>query len=49
MNLLQKAKELILEETAAQGVLQMAEKTAVKTLREMFSFAGYDVTIEFKE
>lgn len=43
------AKELILEETAGQGVLQMAEKTAEKTLREMFLFAGYDVTIEFKE
>ena len=43
------AKELILEETAGQGVLIMAEKNAEKTLREMFSFAGYDVTIEFKE
>lgn len=43
------AKELILEETAGQGVLQMAEKTAEKTLKEMFLFAGYDVTIEFRE
>jgi hypothetical protein len=43
------AKELILEETAGQGVLQMAERNAEQTLREMFSFAGYDVTIEFKE
>ena len=43
------AKELILEETAGQGVLIMAEKNAEKTLREMFSFAGYDVTIEFKD
>ena len=43
------AKELIMEETAGQGVLEMAEKTAEKTLQEMFSFAGYDVTIEFRE
>lgn len=43
------AKELILEETAGQGVLTMAQQNAEKTLREMFSFAGYDVTIEFKE
>ncbi|MCG7337282.1 DUF4230 domain-containing protein [Sporosarcina sp. ACRSM] len=43
------AKELILEETAGQGVLSMAQQNAEKTLREMFSFAGYEVTIEFKE
>jgi hypothetical protein len=43
------AKELILEETAGQGVLVMAQQNAEKTLKEMFSFAGYDVTIEFKE
>ena len=47
--LAEEAKELILEETAGQGVLQMAEQTAEKTLKEMFSFAGYEVTIEFKE
>lgn len=43
------AKELILEETTGQGVLKMAQQNAEKTLREMFSFAGYDVTIEFQE
>lgn len=43
------AKKMILEETAGQGVLTLAEQNAEKTLREMFSFAGYDVTIEFKE
>jgi Protein of unknown function (DUF4230) len=43
------AKELILEETAGQGVLTMAQQNAEKTLREMFSFAGYEVTIEFEE
>lgn len=43
------AKRLIIEETAGQGVLHTAQKNAEKTLREMFAFAGYDVTIEFKE
>lgn len=43
------AKELILEETKGQGVLITAQQNAEKTLKEMFSFAGYDVTIEFKE
>ena len=47
--LAEEAKKLILEETASQGVLEKAEKTAEKTLKEMFLFAGYDVTIEFKE
>ncbi|QUW21104.1 DUF4230 domain-containing protein [Sporosarcina sp. Marseille-Q4063] len=45
----EEAKELILKDATEQGVLQRAEKNAEKTLREMFSFAGYDVTIEFKE
>jgi len=45
----EEAKGLILKEAEEQGVLQMAEKTAEKTLHEMFLFAGYDVTIEFKE
>jgi hypothetical protein len=43
------AKELILAETTAQSVLITAQHNAEKTLKEMFSFAGYDVTIEFKE
>lgn len=43
------AKELILLETAGQGVLRMAQQNAEKTLQEMFSFAGYEVTIEVKE
>lgn len=47
--LAEEAKLLILEETAGQGVLSMAEQNAAKTLKEMFSFAGYDVTIEFKD
>ncbi|MBB4823101.1 hypothetical protein HNO89_000319 [Sporosarcina luteola] len=47
--LAEEAKKLILEESAGQGVLQLAEQNAEKTLKEMFSFAGYDVTITFKE
>ncbi|AXI01059.1 DUF4230 domain-containing protein [Sporosarcina sp. PTS2304] len=43
------AKALIIEEASAQGVLQSAERNAVKTLQDMFSFAGYTVEIEFKE
>ncbi len=43
------AKTLIVEETKQQGVLETAQKNAEETLQEMFSFAGYEVTIEFKE
>lgn len=43
------AKKLIVEEATGQGVLKTAQFNAEKTLSEMFSFAGYDVTIEFKE
>ncbi|AOV08887.1 DUF4230 domain-containing protein [Sporosarcina ureilytica] len=47
--LAEEAKRLIIEETTGQGVLKMAERNAEKTLKEMFSLAGYDVTIQFKE
>ncbi len=43
------AKNLIVEEATGQGVLKTAQFNAEKTLKEMFSFAGYDVTIEFRE
>lgn len=43
------AKTLIVEEATGQGVLEMAQFNAEKSLKEMFSFAGYDVKIEFKE
>lgn len=43
------AKTLIIEEASEQGVLQSAERNAVKTLKDMFSFAGYTLEIEFKE
>lgn len=47
--LAEEAKEIISKEAEEQGVLKTAEINAEKTLREMFLFAGYDVTIEFKE
>ncbi|PIC64740.1 hypothetical protein CSV79_05095 [Sporosarcina sp. P13] len=43
------AKSLIIEEASEQGVLQSAEVNAEKTLKDMFSFAGYTLEIEFKE
>lgn len=43
------AKNLILEEASEQGVLQTAERNAEKTLKDMFSFAGYELEIEFEE
>ncbi|MDV6379431.1 DUF4230 domain-containing protein [Sporosarcina sp. GW1-11] len=43
------AKTLIIEEALEQGVLQSAEVNAEKTLKDMFSFAGYTLEIEFKE
>lgn len=47
--LAEEAKTLIMKETAEQGVLKTAEENAEKTLVEMFSFAGYDVMIQFEE
>lgn len=47
--LAEEAKKLLLEEANEQGVLEMAEMNAEKTLSEMFAFIGYDVTIQFKE
>ncbi|WP_301107254.1 DUF4230 domain-containing protein [Sporosarcina sp.] len=43
------AKILIVEEASEQGVLQTAERNAEKTLKEMFSLAGYKLEVEFKE
>ncbi|WP_025785536.1 DUF4230 domain-containing protein [Sporosarcina sp. D27] len=48
-DLAEEAKKMIREESAGQGVLETAEKNAEQTLREMFSLAGYDVTIQFEE
>ncbi len=43
------AKKLMLEETREQGVLELAEKNAVRSVEEMFQLVDYDVTIEFDE
>lgn len=43
------AKELIVEEASGQRILQTAQQQAVRTIQDMFSFTGYDVTIELKE
>ena len=43
------AKKLIVKEASEQGVLETAEQNAEKTLTDMFSFAGYELDIEFKE
>ena len=43
------AKKFILKEASEQGVLETAEQNAEKTLTDMFSFAGYELNIEFKE
>lgn len=43
------AQELMLKEASTQGLLELAETNAEKTLQEMFQLTGYDVTIEFEE
>ncbi|MCZ8538096.1 DUF4230 domain-containing protein [Paenisporosarcina quisquiliarum] len=43
------AKEMIMKETKEQGVLQLAEENAARSVSEMFSLVGYDVTVEFEE
>lgn len=43
------AKKLIVEEASGQGILQTAQHQAERTLEDMFSFTGYDVTIKVKE
>lgn len=43
------AQKMIIKEATEQGVLATAQKNAEKTLREMFSFSGYNVQVKFKE
>ncbi|ARF17921.1 DUF4230 domain-containing protein [Sporosarcina ureae] len=38
-----------LSKITEQDVLESAEQNVVKTLKDMFSFAGYRLDIEFKE
>jgi hypothetical protein len=47
--LAEEAKKLMREETIAQGVLEMAEENAAKSVADMFSLVEYDVTVEFEE
>ncbi|GKW45477.1 DUF4230 domain-containing protein [Planococcus sp. NCCP-2050] len=43
------AKQMILEETRGQGVLELAEENAAQSVRSMFNLVDYDVTVEFEE
>ncbi|WP_313893288.1 DUF4230 domain-containing protein [Psychrobacillus sp.] len=47
--LAQTAKDMMIEETTGQGILQLAEENAAKSVQEMFRLVDYDVQIEFKE
>lgn len=48
-DLAEEAKRLIATEATEQGVLEMAQLNAARTLEEMFSFTGYEVTVKFEE
>lgn len=43
------AKKLMLEETRGQGVLELAEQNAARSVEEMFQLVDYDVTVEFED
>lgn len=43
------AKELVKEEAMAQGLLQMAETNAEKTLQKFFEQMGYEVTVHYEQ
>ncbi|UII55803.1 DUF4230 domain-containing protein [Cytobacillus spongiae] len=43
------AKEQIRQEALNQGILEIAEKNAEKTLKEFYRQLGYQVTVEFQE
>ncbi|EPD51223.1 DUF4230 domain-containing protein [Paenisporosarcina sp. FSL H8-0542] len=43
------AEKLMIEETTEQGVLQIAEENAARSVSEMFSLVEYNVTVEFEE
>ena len=48
-DLADEAKQLMLEETRGQGVLELAETNAEKSVQKMFKLVDYDVSIEFKD
>ena len=43
------AKEMMIEETTGQGILQLAEDNAAKSVKEMFQLVDYEVEVDFKE
>ncbi|WP_075618432.1 DUF4230 domain-containing protein [Paenisporosarcina indica] len=43
------AEKLMIEETSGQGVLELAEENAARSVSEMFSLVEYEVTVEFEE
>ncbi len=47
--LAEEAETLMIEETSAQGVLELAEENAARSVADMFSLVDYQVTVEFKE
>ena len=49
MRLAETAKEMMIEETTGQGILELAEENAAKSVSEMFQLVDYDVEVEFKE
>lgn len=46
--LAEEAKQMMLEETRGQGVLELAETNAARSVEEMFQLVDYDVTVEFE-
>ncbi|MTD30897.1 DUF4230 domain-containing protein [Planomicrobium sp. YIM 101495] len=47
--LAEEAQTLMLEETTGQGVLDLAETNASRSVEEMFQLVNYDVTVEFED
>jgi hypothetical protein len=45
----EKAQKMMIKEATEQGVLVSARENAEKSLKQMYSFSGYDVQVEFKE
>jgi len=47
--LAEEAEKMMMEETTGQGVLELAEENAARSVSDMFSLVEYDVTVKFKE
>lgn len=48
-DLAEEAQQLMLKETAGQGILELAEDNAVDSVREMFGMVGYEVEVRFED